>query len=43
MELYRPGDSPAVAFAAASTHLCVVLEDGRFRCIGEDELGQLGR
>jgi hypothetical protein len=43
MEIYRPGDSPAVAFAAASTHLCAVLEDGRFRCIGEDELGQLGR
>ena len=43
MNPYRPGDPPGVDFAVASSHLCVVLEDGRYRCIGEDSLGQLGR
>jgi len=40
---YEPGDPRGVDLAVGPTHLCVVLSDGRFRCTGEDSLGQLGR
>ncbi len=40
---YRSGDPPGIDLAVGPTHLCVVLEDGRYRCTGENGLGQLGR
>ncbi|MFH1529549.1 MAG: PEGA domain-containing protein [Pseudomonadota bacterium] len=43
VDIYEPGDPAGIDLSVGPNHLCVVLTDGRYRCSGQNALGQLGR